>query len=178
MNFDLARPWFEVFSTACAFVQRNSIHFDGGVFRRRLHNHSAQRSQHGFDIETFGHWSSRDDFAVRIIRVRRRSEHALGDVRLARSEQIAGDFRRLAEADRKETCSKWIETAGLARLACAEQMPNALQCLIGAQAFRLVEKKNSVDVAKRPLRSCFSQAQRYLRARLEHPRPTACRKHR
>src|SRR3546814_987603 len=67
---------------------------------------------------------------------------------LARAEQAPGDLGRLAEADGQQAGGQRVEAAGMAGLACAEQVAHPLQRLVGTQAARLVEQQDAVEAAE------------------------------
>src|SRR3546814_9675602 len=54
----------------------------------------------------------------------------------------------LAEADGQQAGGQRVEAAGMAGLACAEQVAHPLQRLVGTQAARLVEQQDAVEAAE------------------------------
>src|SRR5690606_19554976 len=83
-----------------------------------------------------------------VVGVGDRAQAGYGVVGLARSEQAAGDLGGFAEAHGKQAGGERVQAAGMPCLGGAEQVPCALQGLVGTQALRLVEQQDAVELAE------------------------------
>ena len=118
VHFDLARRYFDFLATSRTLVQWHATLLDRRIGRRDLHDATAQPGKRRLDpcFIQLGNRARAHDLAFRIVGRRCHPEPALSRIRLARTEQIARDFGRFAEADRQQPGCERIEAAGMAGL--------------------------------------------------------------
>ena len=150
VHVDLALLDFHHLAAARLGVQRLAAALERRVDRRALADAAGELAQGRVDAVDgeFRHRALAQKLPFGVVGVGGRAQAGDGVVGLARAKQAAGDLGGLAEADRQQAGGERIQAAGMAGLFGPEQVPGALQGLVGTQSRRLVEQQDAVEPAE------------------------------